>query len=79
MRKVIIAIIFALIATRSYAEGFIELRIPCTVGEEVTAKMPAGEIVPLGRVKMTVLQQSARLPSMLFTFSLTLRREGDGY
>ena len=53
MRKVIIAIIFALIATRSYAEGFIELRIPCTVGEEVTAKMPAGEIVPLGRVKMT--------------------------
>ena len=53
MRKVIIALILAFVATRSYAEGVIELRIPCRVGEEVTAKLPAGEVVPLGRVKMT--------------------------
>ncbi|MBQ4400765.1 MAG: hypothetical protein II832_01205, partial [Synergistaceae bacterium] len=52
MRKIIFALILAFVATRSYAESFIELRIPCKAGEEVTAKLPAGEVVPLGRVKM---------------------------
>lgn len=55
MKRVIVtaAIIFALTVSSANAASLIELRIPCRVGEQVTATMPAGETVPLGRVRMT--------------------------
>ena len=52
MKRVIVAIVLALIASSANAESFIELRIPCRAGEEVTATLPAGETIPLGHVRM---------------------------
>ena len=51
--KRFLALVFLLCASCSYAESFIELRIPCTVGSQVTAVMPNGENVSLGRVIRT--------------------------
>ncbi|MBQ6971366.1 MAG: hypothetical protein IJP86_03310 [Synergistaceae bacterium] len=52
MRKILAALLFVIMASSAKAEGLIELRIPCNVGAEVTAKLPGGEIVPLGHVRM---------------------------
>ncbi len=52
MRKIFLALILLLTASRSYAENFIVIRVPCSVGENVTAELPQGEVIHLGRVKM---------------------------
>ena len=52
MKKFILALILALSVSESFAENLIELRIPCVVGGNVTAKLPAGEVIPLGHVRM---------------------------
>ena len=48
--KKIFALILLLCSSCAYAESFIELRIPCTNGEQVTAIMPKGERISLGQV-----------------------------
>ena len=55
MKKIIekiLLLIFLLSAQCVHAESFIELRIPCKIGEHVSAVMPHGEIIFLGRVLM---------------------------
>lgn len=51
--KKILVIMFLLFTSCVHAESFIELRIPCKTREQVTALMPHGEIISLGRVIMT--------------------------
>ena len=53
MKKILLAVIILFFATEAYCENNIELRIPCKVGSEVTARMPEGEIINLGKVLMT--------------------------
>ena len=53
MKKFLILIFIILNASCAYAGKFIELRIPCSENSEVTAKMPEGEIISLGKVLMT--------------------------
>ncbi|MBQ7193407.1 MAG: hypothetical protein IJR98_03445 [Synergistaceae bacterium] len=52
MKKLILAAFFLLTASAAFAESFIELRVPCRVGSQVTATLPGGEVVELGRVKI---------------------------
>ncbi len=52
-KTAITVIIFFLTASISHAEPLIELRIPCNTDGEVTATMPEGEVISLGRVTMT--------------------------
>ncbi|MBR1439266.1 MAG: hypothetical protein IJ587_12110 [Synergistaceae bacterium] len=53
MKKLILALsLMIIIASSSFAENFIEIRIPCNEGGEVTAKLPEGEVVSLGKVIM---------------------------
>lgn len=52
MRKIFLTLIFLLAVSESFAENLIELRIPCIIGGNVTAKLPGGDVIPLGRVKM---------------------------
>ncbi|MBQ7168908.1 MAG: hypothetical protein IJR63_03275 [Synergistaceae bacterium] len=52
MKRVIAAIILALMASSANAESLIELRIPCKAGEIVTASLPGGVTIPLGHVRM---------------------------
>ncbi len=52
MRKIfVVAILFVLLVSPAKATN-LELRIPCKVGAEVVAIMPAGEVVGLGKVLM---------------------------
>ncbi len=51
--KKFLALVFLLWASCVHAESFIELRIPCTVGRQVTAIMPNGESLSLGLVIRT--------------------------
>ena len=51
--KKILALVLLLYASCAYADGFIELRIPCEIGGKVVAVMPSGENISLGRVLMT--------------------------
>ena len=55
MNRFLLTLILILILTVSSAnaERFIELRIPCREGEQVTAKLPEGEVIELGAVRMT--------------------------
>ncbi|MBR0034585.1 MAG: hypothetical protein IJP54_02805, partial [Synergistaceae bacterium] len=53
LMKKFLALVFVLWASCAYAEGFIELRIPCTNGGQVLALMPNGENISLGRVIRT--------------------------
>ena len=53
LMKKFLALVFVLWASCAYAEGFIELRIPCTNGGQVLAVMPNGENISLGRVIRT--------------------------
>lgn len=53
MRKFILTLIFLLTVSESSAENFIVIRIPCIVGKNVTAELPGGEVISLGRVNMT--------------------------
>ena len=53
MKKFILALIFALSVSQSYAENFMVIRIPCYSGKQVTAEFPGGEVITLGRVNMT--------------------------
>ena len=50
--KKIFALMFLLLSSRACAESFIELRIPCSPGEQVTAIMPHGDTLRLGQVLM---------------------------
>ena len=52
MKRIILAVFFLLAASAAFAENFIELRVPCRVGSQVTAKLPGGEVIELGRVKI---------------------------
>ena len=55
MKKILLALIILSFSASSFAEEkkFIEIRIPCKINSEVTAKMPEGEIINLGKVLMT--------------------------
>ena len=48
--KKFIAIVFLLRTSSAHAESIIELRIPCTPGEQVIAILPHGETLSLGQV-----------------------------
>ena len=57
MKKFLLTFIFALAVfllavKESSAEKFIVIRIPCAVGENVTAELPGGEVISLGHVRM---------------------------
>ena len=52
MKKLLAVIILLFSAVTSHAENFLELRIPCNVGKNVIAILPAGEVITLGRVLM---------------------------
>ncbi len=56
MRKFLLSVVILLLASCSCAycdNNFIELRVPCEVNAQVTAVMPSGEVIKLGRVLMT--------------------------
>ena len=53
MKKIIALMLLLISASCAYAESFIELRIPCTHGEQVIAVMPNGERISLGKVLKT--------------------------
>ena len=51
MKRIIISLLLVLLcALTACAEDMIELRIPCTAGENATAIMPRGEVITLGQV-----------------------------
>lgn len=49
-RFIYLSLLLLFLPTISHAENFIELRIPCRIGENVQAVMPSGEVIVLGRV-----------------------------
>ena len=50
MRRVMFALVLLMWSACAYAEGMLELRVPCVVGEQVTAILPKGEALELGEV-----------------------------
>ena len=52
MRKFLLAMFLFVFASVSHAENCLELRIPCNVGENVTAILPSQEVIMSDRVLM---------------------------
>ena len=49
--KILLLLLLFLLPSNAYADSIIEIRIPCKVGEQVSAILPSGELLTLGKVQ----------------------------